>query len=233
MLQKTTGIVIRNIKYSESSLICKVYTREFGLLSFFVQGVGSKKAKIKQAHLIPLNIIEIDFYNQENKNLKKIKEISCLPIHHIYNENAKRAFAMFMLEILNKALVQEEQENTELFDLCYQTIFDLENKTFDKDTFLPHYFLFHLLETMGHGVPLPEEESDVYFNLSEGVWIREFDTLSITLNIEQSKILLKFVQKGEVEAANRNLLFKILVEFFKLQCLDGKPLSSLEVLSLV
>jgi hypothetical protein len=138
-----------------------------------------------------------------------------------------------MLEILNKALVQEEQENTELFDLCYQTIFDLENKTFEKDTFLPHFFLFNLLETMGHGVPLPTETSDVFFNLSEGIWISEFDTLSITLNEEQSEILRLFVLSGEIQAVHRNLLFKVLVEFFKLQCLDGKSLSSLEVLSMV
>ena len=47
MLHKTNGIVLKVIKYSESSIISNIYTERFGLQTYIVNGVRSAKAKGK------------------------------------------------------------------------------------------------------------------------------------------------------------------------------------------
>ncbi|MGQ0828308.1 MAG: DNA repair protein RecO, partial [Bacteroidota bacterium] len=39
MIHKTTGIILHTTKYSETSLIIKAYTRQFGLQSYIINDV--------------------------------------------------------------------------------------------------------------------------------------------------------------------------------------------------
>ena len=41
------GIVLSALKYGESGRIMRVYTEEFGLLSFLVNSVGSKRGVVR------------------------------------------------------------------------------------------------------------------------------------------------------------------------------------------
>ena len=43
MYSQTKGIVLSSVKYSESSIICKIYTAKLGLQSYIVNGVRKKK----------------------------------------------------------------------------------------------------------------------------------------------------------------------------------------------
>ena len=43
MYSQTKGIVLSSVKYSESSIICKVYTAKLGLQSYIVNGVRKRK----------------------------------------------------------------------------------------------------------------------------------------------------------------------------------------------
>ena len=47
MLSSTKGIVIHHFKYSEKSVIAKIYTEKFGLQSYILNGVRNKKSKNK------------------------------------------------------------------------------------------------------------------------------------------------------------------------------------------
>ena len=43
MFHKTKGIVLHTIKYSETSVIAKIYTEKLGLVSYMIKGVRSSK----------------------------------------------------------------------------------------------------------------------------------------------------------------------------------------------
>src|SRR6266576_2549086 len=51
MIYRTHGIVFRTIKFSETSVVSKIYTEKFGMQSYIVNGVRSEKSKTKAAHL--------------------------------------------------------------------------------------------------------------------------------------------------------------------------------------
>ncbi len=44
MLNKTKGIILHQIKYTDSGVIAQVYTREFGRQSLMIKGMRSKKS---------------------------------------------------------------------------------------------------------------------------------------------------------------------------------------------
>ena len=47
MLRKTRGIVLHVTDYAETSLVVKIYTEDFGLQSYLINGVRKQKAKFK------------------------------------------------------------------------------------------------------------------------------------------------------------------------------------------
>ena len=67
------GIVLNYIKYGDTSIICKIYTEQYGLQSYIINGV--RKSKSKNIGLFqPLNILDMVVYHKKNSGLQRIKE---------------------------------------------------------------------------------------------------------------------------------------------------------------
>ncbi len=56
MTHKTKGIVLRTIKYGETSIITTIYTELFGIQSYIVKGVRQASKKSSGKQLKPLAI---------------------------------------------------------------------------------------------------------------------------------------------------------------------------------
>ena len=105
MLHKTKAIVLRTVKYGETSLIVTMYTELFGVQSFMVNGVRSaaRSATGKANLLQPAAILELVMYHNKKKNLQRIKEFrwSFLYKDLFYNV-IKNSIALFMVECFQK-----------------------------------------------------------------------------------------------------------------------------------
>ena len=67
MLANTEAIILGYINYSESSIILRAYTKDFGYKSFIIRGIRTKKKKkITLGQLQPLTILDIEFNNLKN-----------------------------------------------------------------------------------------------------------------------------------------------------------------------
>jgi DNA repair protein RecO (recombination protein O) len=132
MLHKTKGIVLNYIRYSDTSIISKIYTEAFGLQSYIINGVRSNKAKNKIALFQPLTLLDLVVYHKENRGLQRISEIRCAePYFAIPFDIHKISISIFLSEILIKTL-KEEVSNQELFDFLYHSFHaldKLENET--------------------------------------------------------------------------------------------------------
>src|ERR1700750_1569339 len=115
MYFKTRAIVLHTIKYSETSVIAKIYTERFGLVSYIVKGVRSAKSKSKASLLQPLTLLEMEVSPRETKQFQFIKEF-----RRAYNYRAipfdimRSSVALFLLEVISKS-IREHEENTEMF----------------------------------------------------------------------------------------------------------------------
>src|ERR1051326_2715934 len=106
-LHKTKGIVLRSVKYGESSLIITIFTELFGVQSYLVNGVraSTKKGSGKANLFQPAAILDLIVYHNELRNLQRIKEFRWDYLYqHIFSDIKKNAFALFLVECFKNCL---------------------------------------------------------------------------------------------------------------------------------
>lgn len=150
MLHKTRGIVFRFTRYGETSIIVTVFTDQFGLQSYIVNGIRSKTTRSRIALFQPLTLLELVVYHKENANINRIKEVKCLhPYQTIQSDIIKSSIAMFVNEAINKC-VKEESHVVQLFDFLCSSLITLDTLTENSENF--HLvFLVKLSRFLGFG----------------------------------------------------------------------------------
>ena len=237
MLKKTRGIVLKNTKYSETSVISKIYTEELGLISYLINGVRSKSAKIKPSHLQPLNLLELEVYDQQNKNLQRIKELQCTPsLHNIPYNVVKSSVGMFMLEVVSKSVVEEET-NKNLFNFLFNSIQILDLET-DNISNFPHYFLIQFSKYMGFYPKDDFSEATPYFNMNSGEFTATPSEIAFMLSPPYSNYLYQLrdasfstLSQIAIPAQHRAELLKQLVHYFEIHALSPGKIGSHKILA--
>lgn len=151
MIFKTRGIVFRFTKFRETSIIVTIFTEEFGLQRYIVNGVRSKSSKNRIALYQPLTLLHLVVYHRENANIERIKEISCLhPYRTLQTDVKKAALAMFVNELLNKT-VKEESHVGGIFEFICDSLVVLDLLETGYENF--HLmFMLKLSRYLGFGV---------------------------------------------------------------------------------
>ena len=68
MIHKTKGIVLKSIRYGETSLVVTVFTELFGVQTYMVNGVRTnKKSGSKAALFQPSSILDMEVYHNDQK----------------------------------------------------------------------------------------------------------------------------------------------------------------------
>jgi DNA repair protein RecO (recombination protein O) len=150
VLHKTRGVVFRFTKYGDSSIIVTIFTAEFGLQSYIVNGVRSKSTRSKIALYQPLTLLDLVVYYKENQPIKRIKEIRCIhPYQTIPVDIRKSTLALFISEVLNR-VVKEESHTEELCEFIITSLVTLDTLSENIETF--HLaFLLKLSRFLGFG----------------------------------------------------------------------------------
>src|SRR5438874_1692853 len=111
MIHKTKGIVLKSVKYGETSLVVTMFTEVFGLQSYMVNGVRTipKKGTAKATFFQPAGILDLVAYHNDFNNLQRLKEFKWAYLYqHVLSDIWKNAVAMFMIELVTKCLKQPE-----------------------------------------------------------------------------------------------------------------------------
>ena len=75
MTHKTKGIVLRTIKYGETSVVVTIFTELFGVQTYMVNGVRTtKKSSAKANHFQPGAILDLVVYHNDLHSMQRIKE---------------------------------------------------------------------------------------------------------------------------------------------------------------
>lgn len=235
MLQKTDAIVLAKLKYSESDLIVKCFTKQRGTESYLLRGIlKSKKGKLKPALFIPLTQLLLDEKYRENSSLQTISEakLSCT-YNSIHTNVLKSTITMFLSEVLAMAL-KEEKQNEDLFNyLC--TAFQI----LDQEDFFANFHLLFLVKLSKHiGIyPKLEQKDDSYFNLIEGSFVnfKANDYCIKGNNITLLKLLLgtnfDSIKEIKINANQRQSFLNLILIYFEYHIPGFKKPKSLEVLN--
>lgn len=191
MLHATKGIVLKALKFSETSAVVHIYTEKFGRLAYMVNGVYSPKSKFKGALLQPLTVLDMISYHKEHKNLQRLSEIKpCFTFFSLPFDIVKSTIAIFISEILYKVL-REEQSDTQLFAFLERSIFFLDNTTLPVNNF---HVLFLLQLSAFLGI-FPQNNffytERSIFDLEEGIFTHRTPTHHNYLALPVSELLAK------------------------------------------
>lgn len=170
MVHKTKGIVLRSVKYGETSLVVTVFTELFGLQSYLVNGVRTvpKKGTAKANLFQPSSILELVAYHNEFKNLQRLREFRWAYLYrNILSDIRKNAVALFMIELLQKCLKQPEP-NADLFYFIEDALLHLDEASDTVTANYPLFFALHLAVFFGFRISDEYSEANPYLDLEEG-----------------------------------------------------------------
>jgi len=239
-LHHTKGIVLRTVKYGETSVIVTILTSLLGVQSYLVNGVrtSTKKGSGKANLFQPSAILEMVVYHNDLKQLQRIKEFRWGSLYqHILSDVKKNAVALFMVELLTKCLKQPEA-NTALFHFAEDAFLHLDTAPDAIAANFPLFFALHLPVFFGFRISDNYSDSRSYLDLQEGDFVKEQPRHPHFLEDKQAFItsqLLKVQQPEELKDIKlnhefrRNLLFAYEV-YYKLHVQDFGNMRTLPVL---
>lgn len=172
MIQKTKGVVLRSIKYGETSLIVTMFTELFGLQSYLVNGVrqASKKGGAKATFFQPVSILEMVAYHNDFNKLQRLREYKWAFLYQaILSDVRKNAVALFMVELLGKCL-KEPEPNPDLFSFMEDALHHLDEAGDAVTGNFPLYFALHLAVFFGFRISDEYTDEKHYLDLQEGVF---------------------------------------------------------------
>ncbi|MBK7432792.1 MAG: DNA repair protein RecO [Chitinophagaceae bacterium] len=239
MTHKTKGIVLRAIKYGETSLVVTLFTEAFGIQTYMVNGVRSSKRKSGQAGLFqPSAILELVVYHHESKSMQRIRDFGWAHLYrHLLQDVVKNSIASFMVELVGKCLKQPEK-NPELFAFCEDAFHLLDTAEKQVAANFPLFFTLHLAHFFGFRITDNHNRENVFLDLSEGLFTPDQPVHPHFLAGEEAAttaLLLKVMHPDELSSiqlnrTQRRQLLLRLTEYYALHIPDFGQMKTLMVL---
>lgn len=233
MLEKTEGIVLKTIKYGESSLIVKLFTEKFGLISILFKGV--RNSRNKDAHILQLgNILDIHIYYKENKNILLSKEKSLQYLYQNMMQNmSKLTIVYFAIEVMLHC-TKEYQINKEEYYFLKNFLLQLDAEQESVENY-PILFLYQLSNVLGFKPSCNAPDQQKYFNLERGVY-EELPQPNLHADADSSKLLYTMLinldSNIDIQFTNqqRKKLIETWIKYYQYQIPEFKPLQTPNIL---
>lgn len=199
-----------------------MYTSDFGLQTYMINGVRSSKGAVKPSHLLPLNLLDLVVYHKSGSGLQRIKELRCqIILNQLHSDMLKRSVAVFIVEVLSNVLQTEEAE-TGLYQFLEASVNWIEHTKSTLSLF-PHFFLVHLSNYLGIYPQESKIGNDAVFDMLEGTFTTDSTAGLQRMNQKSSDLLKSLMQSKADELAlihttrtQRQLLLQDLITYYKL-----------------
>lgn len=239
MTHKTKGIVLRSIRYGETSLVVTIFTEMFGVQTYMVNGVRTaKKTSAKASHFQPTALLDLVVYHSDNRSMQRVKEFSWAVLYtHLLSDVIKNSIAAYMAELIYKCLKQPEA-NTDLFNFCEESFLQLDKAARPVAANFALFFTLHLTHFFGFRMADNFSSENTFLDLQEGCFTNHQPSHPHFIDGKYAELtsqLLKVMQPLELEEfrlnqeIRRTLLIKYL-EYYALHISDFGPMKTLMVL---
>jgi DNA repair protein RecO (recombination protein O) len=152
MIVKTEAIVLKSMRFRDTSKIVTFYSRRYGKIKGIAKGARDITSKFGGA-LEPLSLVSVVLYRKEQRQIQLISQ--CDLIHRyrdIHSNISKMAVGLGILELLQRA-THDEEENAALFNLVKGVLQTLERADRNPINIL-RAFQLRLGTIFGYGVQL-------------------------------------------------------------------------------
>lgn len=236
MIVKTEGIVFRSLKYRDTSIIVDIYTKELGLRSYIVNGVRKQKASQHASNFQRMSILDLLVYENENKDLQRIKEnrfaytFNSIPFHI-----ARASVGTFLLELSQKC-IKEKEENQNLFNFLKEWFVFLD-LTGEAVSNLHILFMVELAAYLGFRPTIPKQKDSQYFDMMEGTFSESSPNHPYFMTQDETHLFVQFLKSSKDlvhaiplnQQRRQNILDKLLI-FYRLHVENFNTLNSIVIL---
>ncbi len=236
MLLKTESIVIRTVKYRDTSVICDILTREMGMLTIIAGGVRKNRSRMSASLFQPPSLLEAVLYYKDSSNMHRLKEARpAIPMMRVFEDLKRIAISQFIAELLKKTIKNRESQ-TELFEFVRETICSLEAEDVVNPD-LPILFMLNLASHLGISPEFNRVDTG-FLDLREGVAHSSPPPHNQFLNEEQTHVLKKLnaskkgpipIQKSITDIETRRQLFNHMVDYYTIHVDGMTPLKSPDI----
>jgi DNA repair protein RecO (recombination protein O) len=147
VIVKTEAIVLRTMKYRETSRIATLYTKEIGKISVIAKGARDGRSRMGGA-LQPMNHVGVLFYMKESRDLQLLTQCDIARSFPGLSTDLDRMAAAMAAVELTDAVSPREEPNHQLFGLLSSTLDAVSGATKQPGNAL-YYFELHLLGIIG------------------------------------------------------------------------------------
>ena len=159
--EKTEGIVLRVVDFSETSCVVTWMTRDFGKITTMAKGARRPKSSFEAA-IDVLAICRIVFLHKTSGAMSLLTEAKLDRRFRSSATNLKRLYAgYYVIELLN-ILTDEGDSNPALFDLAVKTIHLIDSSEIKDDQVNLSLLRFELkaLNLLGHCLLYTSDAAD-------------------------------------------------------------------------
>ena len=236
MITKTRGIVLRSVRFGESSLIVDVLTKSSGRVSFMVHIPKTSKGKIKKQYFQPMTLLDFEYDFRQRTNLQRIKDVRVsLPYSSIPIDPAKSCISLFLSEFIYYA-TRNEQENPTLFTYISTSLEWLDNAYEDFANF--HLvFMMRLGKFLGFHPFLEDFTPGCFFDLRNGCFTLSMPLHTDFLNAADAGHLYNLMRMNfdtmklfKFSHDDRNRITEIVLRYYKLHLPNMPELQSFDIL---
>ncbi len=238
-MYKTKAIILKTIKYGETSLVVTAFTEAFGVQTYMVNGVRTAKKNGQKASLFqPGSILQMDVYYNERNTMHRIKEYNRTIVYEqVLTHVLKNSIAVFLMEMLYKLLKQPEQ-NIDLFYFCEDILLHLDKASAKEAANYPLFIALQLSHFFGFKIDDNYSTTNIFVDLQEGYFVHEQPTHGYFLansDAFTTSELLKTMLPNELanitlnHITRRHLLAKY-VQYYQLHLPDFGELKTLQVM---
>jgi DNA repair protein RecO (recombination protein O) len=193
---RTQGIVLREIRYKDTSKILTIYTKEYGKISVMARGAYKPKSSI-MANTQLFSYNEYEMY--KGKTFYHLNQGDIIDSFYSIREKMERVYyGYYMLELIDKSL-PDEQANEKLFLLLKKGLEVLRNL---EENFLKFIIGYELkfISFLGYK-PVIEKcvvcQGKVYNSIYKFLYTKLEDVENITINqrslYKLHNILVKYI----------------------------------------
>lgn len=176
MIVKTEAVVLRSMKYRDTSRIVTFYTKQFGKISGIVKGARTTKQPFGST-LQPMSYVNIVLYKKEGRDLHTVSQCDLEKSFRSLGEDlGKMAVGMAIIELVAN-IAHEEEENVPLFELLLDSL-SSTNDTDRAPTEQLMAFEIRLARILGFkpvfdacvscGKRVPATDAEIRFELERG-----------------------------------------------------------------
>ena len=231
MITQTEGIVLHTIKYSESSIIAHIFTKEYGAGTYIMNNVRGKQSKM--AYFQTFSHVSLSVYRKKNASMYRITTIEFASMHFaIYSDILKACMCQFLGEFLHKVLHSEET-NSGLYTHLLNSINKLEH----TQTVSGIFHIIFLLQTTEYFGITPHNNwspTNHFFNMHAGnfcayhnsEWLNEKTSLSLHKTMNNSL-------SPPIPLQEKIVLLEALINYYRIHIHYFGAIKSLAVLQTV